>query len=140
MTGETANGRSISVISTRLPGKSKRAIAHAAATPNTAFAGTEMAATSRVSRIAASALGSVIAAQYTSSPPDSAWPNTTSSGSRRNSPRKVSATPISVARTQARVHAGHADARRLRARVLVVDAPAFSSPPLQCVDAEQQHE
>ena len=51
------------MISSDLPRKSNFAIAQAAATPNTAFSGTEIAATSSVSRIAASAVGSLIAAK-----------------------------------------------------------------------------
>ncbi len=63
ITGDTANGRSISVISTLLPRNSNLAMAQAAATPNTRFAGTAMAATSRVSCMAATASGSVSAAK-----------------------------------------------------------------------------
>ena len=63
MTGETENGRSISVVSTLLPRKSNLAIAHAAATPNVRFSGTAMAAASSVSLIADTASGSVIAAR-----------------------------------------------------------------------------
>ena len=44
ITGDTANGRSISVISTLLPRKSNLAIAQAAARPNTRFSGTQIAA------------------------------------------------------------------------------------------------
>ncbi len=62
-TGETAKGRSIAVISSDLPRNSKFAIAQAAAMPKTALTGTEIAATSSVSRIAASAIGSVIASR-----------------------------------------------------------------------------
>ena len=57
MTGETANGRSISVISRLLPRNSNLAIAQAAARPNTRFSGTAMAAASSVSLIAASGVG-----------------------------------------------------------------------------------
>ena len=39
-TGDTANGKSMSVVSRRLPRKSNRVIAHAAAMPKTALAGT----------------------------------------------------------------------------------------------------
>ena len=49
ITGETANGRSIRVISRFLPGNSNLEMHHAAATPNTRFIGTAMAATSSVS-------------------------------------------------------------------------------------------
>ena len=48
-TGDTANGRSISVSRNDLPLKSNLAIAHAAAMPKTRFAGTAIAATSSVS-------------------------------------------------------------------------------------------
>ena len=62
MTGDTANGRSISVINRLRPGKRNFAMAQPAATPNTRFAGTEMLAASRVSLTAASASSLVIAA------------------------------------------------------------------------------
>ena len=58
MTGETANGRSISVISRLLPRNSNLAIAQAAATPKTRFSGTAMAAVINVSLIACQAAGS----------------------------------------------------------------------------------
>ena len=45
MTGDTENGRSISVIRNALPRNSYLAIAQAAATPNTRLAGTAIAAT-----------------------------------------------------------------------------------------------
>jgi hypothetical protein len=44
MTGETAKGRSMSVMSRLLPGKVNFAMHHAAATPKTRLAGTAMAA------------------------------------------------------------------------------------------------
>jgi hypothetical protein len=62
-TGETAKGRSIAVTRSALPRNSNLAIAQAAATPKAALAGTEIAATSSVRRIAASAIGSEIAAK-----------------------------------------------------------------------------
>ena len=68
ITGETENGRSISVISTLLPRNSNLAIAQAAATPNTRFSGTAIAAASSVSRIAASASGSTIAREIDAQP------------------------------------------------------------------------
>ena len=61
-TGDTAKGRSMAVTSSDFPRKSNFAIAHAAATPKAAFSGTEIAATRSVSRIAARAIGSTIAA------------------------------------------------------------------------------
>ena len=63
ITGETENGRSISVISRLLPRNSNLAIAQAAATPKTRLSGTAIAAASSVSRIAASASGSTSAAR-----------------------------------------------------------------------------
>ena len=59
ITGETANGRSISVTSRLLPRNSKRAMAQAAAMPNSVLAGTTIAAVSSVSRIAACVSGSL---------------------------------------------------------------------------------
>ena len=61
MTGDTANGRSISVISNCFPRNWNLPIAHAAATPKTRFAGTAMAAAVNVSVSAATASGSEIA-------------------------------------------------------------------------------
>ena len=63
ITGETANGRSISVIRTFLPGNSNLEMHHAAATPKTRLSGTAIAAISRVSLAALSESGSVIASQ-----------------------------------------------------------------------------
>jgi hypothetical protein len=60
-TGETENGRSISVISICLPGNSNLAMAQAAATPKTRLSGTEIAAASSVSLIADKASGSTSA-------------------------------------------------------------------------------
>ena len=58
MTGETENGRSISVIRKALPLNSNLAIAQAAATPKTRLSGTAIAATSSVRRIADGVSGS----------------------------------------------------------------------------------
>ncbi len=58
MTGETANGRSISVISRLLPRNSNFAMAQAAQMPKTVLAGTTIAAVSSVRRIAARVSGS----------------------------------------------------------------------------------
>ncbi len=68
MTGDTENGRSISVSNRFLPRNSNLAMAHAAATPNTTLSGTAIAATLSVSVMADSASGSASAAQYTSRP------------------------------------------------------------------------
>ena len=61
ITGDTANGRSMSVSSRPLPRNSYLVIAQAAAVPNTVLSGTEMAATVSVMRMAASASPSVSA-------------------------------------------------------------------------------
>jgi hypothetical protein len=63
MTGETLKGRSINVSSVPLPGKRYLAMSQQAATPNATLIGTEMAAVSRVSRIAEIVSGSEIACQ-----------------------------------------------------------------------------
>src|SRR6266550_8255244 len=99
MTGDTENGRSINVINTLLPRKSNFAIAQAAATPNNRFAGTAIAAASSVSRIAASASGSTIAAAYTPNPLRSAEKKTNAKGTNRKPVRKKSAPAINARRT-----------------------------------------
>src|ERR1039457_226851 len=80
-TGETENGRSISVVSTCLPGKSNFAMAHDAATPNTIFNGTAIPAAIKVNLMAASAIGSLMLSQYVEKPFWRAATNTTASGS-----------------------------------------------------------
>ncbi len=62
MTGETAKGKSMSVINVLLPRNSNFAIAHAAATPKTRLKGTAIAATVSVSFTAAQAVGLEMAA------------------------------------------------------------------------------
>ena len=57
ITGETENGRSIRVVSRPRPGKSNRPMHQAAAMPQTAFSGTLIAATIRVSQIELRASG-----------------------------------------------------------------------------------
>ena len=64
MTGETANGRSMSVVSSDRPRNLNFAIAHPAHRPKTRFAGTAIAAASRVSFSAAIASASTMAAKY----------------------------------------------------------------------------
>ena len=61
-TGDTENGRSMSVTSTDLKRKSNLAIAQLAASPMTILSGTAIAATVSVSFSADSASGAVIAA------------------------------------------------------------------------------
>ena len=60
-TGDTANGRSIIVVSSDLPRKSNFATAHAAAMPKMTLHGTLMAATVKVSFIADHESGSASA-------------------------------------------------------------------------------
>ncbi|KAG1157782.1 hypothetical protein G6F35_019181 [Rhizopus arrhizus] len=62
-TGDTENGRSISVIRNCLPRNWNFVMAQAAATPNTRFTGKAIAATSSVRRIADNASGSTMAAR-----------------------------------------------------------------------------
>jgi hypothetical protein len=63
ITGDTANGRSMRVISRFFPRKLNLVIAQAAATPNIRLTGTATAAISRVSFAALRASGSLIASQ-----------------------------------------------------------------------------
>ena len=63
MTGETAKGRSMRVMSTFLPRNSNLEMHQAAAIPNTRFTGTAMPAMSRVSLAALRASGSRIASR-----------------------------------------------------------------------------
>ena len=72
MTGDTENGRSISVIRNCLPRKSNFAIAQAAATPKIVLTGTTIAAVVSVRRIAASVSGVCNASRYTASPRENA--------------------------------------------------------------------
>src|ERR1700722_8738228 len=129
MTGDTAKGRSMSVINALLPRNSNLAIAHAAATPNTRLKGTATAATRSVSLTADHAIGSEIAVTYAPTPLASAWANTASSGSNRNNPRNSSATPIKMKRP----HRG----RRWESRASAA-AMSRQRPVLQCVDAEHE--
>ena len=68
MTGDTANGRSINVTSSGVPGTWKRAIAHAAAMPNVDVQRHAERGQDAVSHSARRASGSVIDAQYAVEP------------------------------------------------------------------------
>ena len=61
ITGDTENGRSIRVSSVLLPGKRYFAMSHDAAMPKTTLSGTEIAAVSSVSLMAAIVSGSWMA-------------------------------------------------------------------------------
>src|SRR6187549_1351038 len=91
MTGETAKGRSMSVVSRLLPRKLYLAMSHDAATPKTRLAGTAIAAVTSVSLIALRASGSVNAAKNAPKPLRSASVNTAASGRTRKQATKTNA-------------------------------------------------
>src|SRR6478609_1139584 len=99
MTGETAKGRSMSVIRRLLPRKLYLAMSHEAARPKTRLAGTAIAAVVSVSLIALSASGSVNAAKNAPKPLRSASVNTAASGSRRKQATKAKAIVMNATRT-----------------------------------------
>src|SRR5450631_170311 len=99
MTGLTENGRSISVVRKVLPANSNLAMAQAAIRPNTRLIETDIAATTRVSRIADSASGSDSAPKYAPIPLEKASANTRTSGNTTNTPRKVRAMAMTAMRT-----------------------------------------
>src|SRR5258706_5394463 len=126
---------------------------HAAATPKARFKGTATPAAISVSLIADSASGSVMAAKYTPAPFLKASTKTVASGTKRNSERKASATPISSHLTQVgsvvasgRLR-GATAARELTEAALSSAGMALISPRLPCarprlqgVDRQQQEE
>ena len=103
ITGDTANGRSISVVSRFLPGKSNFAIAQPAHTPNTRLAGTAIAAASSVRLQRGQGVGLADGRQIGAEPVESASMNTATSGRREKEARKSSATAVSAQRTSARL-------------------------------------
>ena len=96
MTGETANGRSTSVTRSPLPRNRNFATSHAVRRPKTRWNGTTSAAVRSVSRIAARAFGSVIAARYAAGPLRSACAKTDASGRKTKRPRNASAAATSA--------------------------------------------
>src|SRR5690606_23646859 len=142
ITGDTAKGRSISVISSCLPRNANFAIAHAAARPNITLHGTAMAAAINVSLIAWAAAGSVMAAKYTSRPRANASVKTATSGNTRNRLRNSSAVVIRATRT------ANGSVVALFETTPVSDpAPALIStsgplvaPVLEQIDQQQQQE
>ena len=122
-TGETANGRSISVMSRLLPRNSNFAMAQAAQMPNTVFTGTTIAAVSSVSRIEASVSGSVKLVAYASSPFARACASTAPSGAISSSARNAIETKISSALARRR-----ASERWRRSSTLRCEAGHLSSP------------
>ena len=107
-TGDTANGKSMSAVSRRLPRKSNLVIAQAAAMPKTAFAGTVKAATMSVSQIAERASGASMASTYACHPFRSASTKMKANGTKRKIKRNASATVVSATRTST----GSVSARR----------------------------
>src|SRR5687767_464025 len=80
-TGDTENGKSISVTSAVRPGKLKRATAHAAASPNTRLHTTAAGATVRVRSTDARVSGSAVRfRQYAPGPSANASANTLATG------------------------------------------------------------
>src|SRR6266566_4396547 len=161
-TGETENGKSISVTRKLLPTKSNFPIAQAAATPKIRFSGTAMPAAISVKRIAASASGSRKLAKYTETPLASAEVKTTAKGINRNTPRNKTAIVISDQRTNTpsvvacAALEGAAEPRLRNVKVVAISylsltqryvravRTGFGSHPaaapcLQQVDCQQQH-
>src|SRR4029077_10064865 len=99
----------MSVTNRLLPGNSTLAMAQAAETPKTRFAGTEIAATKRVNLMAATAAKSLNEAKKTPSPFFKASQNTANKGARTKIPRNKTATVIRRLRT----HFGSCTADRL---------------------------
>src|SRR5437868_2846286 len=91
-TGDTAMGKSMAVINMLLPANSNFAMAHAAATPNTVFNGTTIAAVSNVSLIAASVSSSVKELKYTVKPFEKAEDSTVINGAINNTAKNNKAT------------------------------------------------
>src|SRR5262249_47724796 len=99
-TGDTANGRSMSVTSAVRPGNRNRAIAHAAAMPNTVFSATAAGATTSVSRTAAPVSEFHRFAQYSPGPLANASTNTLTTGTITSTVNVISASAVSDQRTQ----------------------------------------
>ncbi|MNH02623.1 hypothetical protein D3C79_618670 [compost metagenome] len=100
ITGETENGRSMMVMSNCRPGKRKRAIAQAAASPNSRLSGTEQRVTRAVSPSALRASGSLMACQKKTNPGDNAWMKTVASGNSKSAANQPSPSTISSHLTQ----------------------------------------
>jgi hypothetical protein len=96
MTGETAKGTSIKVISRFFPGKWNFVIAQASMTPNTVFRGTLIRAASRVSRMDANTSLSERALKYTATPDSKASEKIVIKGKKINTNRKIKDTPMSM--------------------------------------------
>src|ERR1022692_3547933 len=142
ITGDTAKGRSISVIRTFLPRNWNLAMAQDATSPNSRLQGTEIPAVISVSMIAERAAGSVKLAKYACTPLRKASRKTVSSGRKRNRPRNSSVIAISTARSQGGSRRAR-DAPATAWAAAAIRGPlsqAAAEPPLQEVDREQPYE
>src|SRR5829696_8089659 len=122
-------------------------MAQAAASPKAVLSGTQIAAVSSVSLIAASASGSEIALKYSRRPSPNASEKTTISGSTRKTVRNSSAAPVRAARIQAGSESGSRTAALAAEDAVALDSGeatsvtvAPSHPPLQQVDRQEQDE
>src|SRR6185436_3014441 len=155
--GDTASGRSISVIRKLLPRNSNFAMHHAAVIPNSVLSGTTTAAVMSVSRIAARVSGSPKLLKYACQPLDNAVANTAANGAASSAPRKVSDTVISTQRISVerrlvcpgRLASSAASSAALAgpaisgfpcARPSSRHHHSLAAPQLQQVDGQQHHE
>src|SRR6185312_5013987 len=130
-TGDTENGRSISVTSRVRPGKRKRAIVQAAASPKTRLASTATGTTISVSTRAARVSGSPTRAlPYAARPLPSATVKTCTTGTMTRMPTIATAQSVRAQRT----HRGSSWARR------GVSGFMDTAPALQQVDDNQHRE
>ncbi len=103
MTGDTENGRSISVVEQSLAAEIELGDRLGGGkTPKIVLSGTAIAAVRKVSSLAESASGSFSAASATPRPCARAWLNTVASGNSRNRTMKVMATRTLITRTDRR--------------------------------------
>jgi hypothetical protein len=101
ITGETASGRSMSVIRKLFPLNSNLAIDQPAAKPKTVLMGTTTSAVIRVRRMAARVSGSKNVAKYAAAPLASAIAITVASGANRSAARNTMDKVMNVQRTTA---------------------------------------
>src|SRR5690242_10917838 len=149
-TGDTASGRSISVMRMLLPRNSNLAIHQAAVMPKIVFSGTTMAAAVSVNRIDARVASSEKLEKYAAQPCSSAMANTAASGAASSAPRNVSEMVMSSQRTSferrlacpGRVASSAATSacEEGPATRLPRHHHALASPDLQQVDGKQHHE
>src|SRR4051812_7300742 len=144
-TGDTENGRSISVISSDFPRKLNFAMAHAAQIPKITFRGTLMAATISVNRMAARASGLFNEAKYAFHP----WPNacakTFTSGRNRNTIQNASAMEMRIHFTTGDSSVPRRDCRCVSPFRFLFTMPAISvleaaCPLFEQVDNREQDE